>query len=70
MTEHETTNTTDDWEPDVYELLADESGAVFVEYITLTITVSLIGAIAVAGLGLPLLRLFLTLEAFILFPAP
>lgn len=70
MNDHPETETHDEWEPDVYELLADQSGAVFVEYITLTVMVSLIGAAAVASLGIPLLRLFLTLEAFILFPAP
>ncbi len=51
-------------------LTRNDRGAVFVEYITVLCLVTLVGAAAVAALGLPLLRLFRYVQAVILLPIP
>ncbi|MBX3250772.1 MAG: hypothetical protein KF901_26570 [Myxococcales bacterium] len=51
-------------------LVEDEDGAVYVEYVLVTILVTLGGAGAVVGLGVPLLNLFRYVEALILLPIP
>lgn len=51
-------------------LVRDQVGAVYVEYVLLTVLVTLGGAAAVVGLGVPLLNLFRYVEALILLPVP
>lgn len=51
-------------------LLEDERGAVFVEYITLTLLVTIGAAGAIAALGIPLARLYSWGVSWILFPLP
>ncbi|HWM84469.1 MAG TPA: hypothetical protein VNO33_01500 [Kofleriaceae bacterium] len=48
----------------------DVGGAVYVEYLILLSVVSLAGATALVGLGLPLLRLFRYAETLIALPIP
>ena len=47
-----------------------EDGVVAVEYIALLSLVTLIGAAAVVGLGIPLLKLFRYAETIIALPMP
>lgn len=51
-------------------LRRDERGAVFVEYVTVLTLVTVVGAAAVAALGIPLLKLFRYVQAVILLPIP
>jgi Flp pilus assembly pilin Flp len=48
----------------------DASGAAYVEYLTLLAVVAVVGGTAIAGLGLPLLRLFRYAEMLIVLPIP
>jgi Flp pilus assembly pilin Flp len=48
----------------------DTNGAVFVEYLTLLAVVTVVGGTAIAGLGLPLLRLYRYAEMLIVLPIP
>ncbi len=52
------------------DLLRDEKGAVFVEYLVLSLFVTIGGAGAVMVLGVPLLRLYHWGNAWITFPLP
>lgn len=52
------------------DLIDDVGGAVYVEYVALLTLVTLIGAGAVAALGLPLLRMFRFAEIVIALPVP
>ncbi len=52
------------------DLAQDERGAIFAEYVTVLALVTLVGAAAVAALGIPLLRLFRYVQAVILLPIP
>jgi hypothetical protein len=51
-------------------LARNVSGAAYVEYLALLTLVTLVGAGAVAALGLPLLRLYRFAEVILLLPAP
>lgn len=51
-------------------LLEDEEGAVFVEYLTLVITVGLVGAAAFFFMGVPLVRLYEWTVTWIVLPIP
>lgn len=48
----------------------DDGGAVYVEYLTLTVTVSVVAALAIASLGPPMYRAFNTVRSMILLPFP
>lgn len=52
------------------DLLGNEKGAVFVEYLVLSLFVTIGGAGAVMVLGVPLLRLYHWGNAWITFPLP
>jgi hypothetical protein len=52
------------------DLGRDVCGVIYVEYLILLCLVTLIGAGAVAALGLPLLRLFRYAEMLLLLPVP
>lgn len=60
------TNTTSS----IQALANDEEGAVFVEYLTLTLLVAVLCATATLTLGDPLMRLFRFQQAVILTPLP
>ncbi len=51
-------------------LRRDERGVVFTEYVVILVLVTLLGAVAIAGLGLPLLRHFVMSRLLLLFPIP
>jgi Flp pilus assembly pilin Flp len=51
-------------------LVTDERGAVFAEYAVVLICVSLIVALAVGALGIPLFNLYAFAEAMIGLPIP
>ena len=51
-------------------LLADQRGAVFVEYATVLVLVSLGASLAVIALGLALLDVFRAQQAILLAPMP
>jgi len=51
-------------------LLADQSGVAMVEYVTLLLLVTVIGASAVAALGVPLIQLFRYVQTVIAMPIP
>jgi Flp pilus assembly pilin Flp len=51
-------------------VVRDRRGAAYVEYLALLTLVTLVGAGAVAALGIPLLRLYRFAEVIILLPAP
>jgi len=51
-------------------LLSDESGVAMVEYVTLLCLVTLIGAVAVASLGVPLIQLFRFAQTILALPLP
>lgn len=51
-------------------LANDERGAVFAEYVTLLVLVSLGCAIATVALGVPFLNLFYVQRAIYLLPVP
>jgi len=50
--------------------LADDRGSVTVEYTVLLVLVSLVTALAVAGLGPSLVRMFLAQETWLLLAVP
>jgi hypothetical protein len=52
------------------ELITDTEGAIFVEYMTLTLMVTVLCAAATLTLGDPLMRLFRFQQAVILTPIP
>lgn len=51
-------------------LVADERGVVFVEYVALLLLVTVMGAISVLGLGIPLIRLFRFAQMILSLPIP
>jgi Flp pilus assembly pilin Flp len=51
-------------------VIRDQRGAAYVEYLALLTLVTLVGAGAVAALGIPLLRLYRFAEVILLLPAP
>ena len=51
-------------------VVRDTRGAAYVEYLALLTLVTLVGAGAVAALGIPLLRLYRFAEVILLLPAP
>ena len=51
-------------------LLADQRGVAMVEYVTLLCLVAVIGAAAVAALGVPLIQLFRYVQTMIALPIP
>lgn len=55
---------------DLQRLLDDEQGAVFVEYLTLTVVVMLSGAASIFLLGVPLVRLYEWGVTWVSMPIP
>lgn len=55
---------------EVRTLVRDEEGAIFVEYLTLTLMVTVVSAMATLSLGHMLLRLFYFQKAVIAIPMP
>ena len=53
-----------------HEELGGEDGAVFVEYMVLIVTVTVIGAVATFSLGAPFLNMFRQAQAFLSLPIP
>jgi Flp pilus assembly pilin Flp len=51
-------------------VVRNERGAAYVEYLALLTLVTLVGAGAVAALGIPLLRLYRFAEVILLLPSP
>jgi Flp pilus assembly pilin Flp len=51
-------------------LVRDERGVATVEYVTVLIFVSLVGAAAIVGLGVPLIQLFRYVQMVIAMPVP
>jgi len=51
-------------------LLADEGGAIYVEYIILTLFVAIGFSVAVIGIGVPLLQMFRMTQLFLAAPVP
>ena len=61
---------TSDGAPSAKTLLASRSGVVFVEYVALLLLVTVIGAVAVVGLGIPLLKLYRFAQMILSLPVP
>ncbi len=55
---------------DPKQLASDARGTVFVEYVVLLTLVAVTGAVAIASVGLPLLRLFQAQLAWLTLPIP
>ena len=51
-------------------LASSASGVVFVEYVALLTLVTVIGAVAVVGLGIPLVRLYRFAQVMVALPIP
>ncbi|MBX3274532.1 MAG: hypothetical protein KF729_29980 [Sandaracinaceae bacterium] len=56
--------------PNARTLLASASGIVFTEYVALLLLVTVIGAVAVVSLGVPLLRLYRFAQMILSLPIP
>ncbi|HJL17690.1 MAG TPA: hypothetical protein RMH99_18645 [Sandaracinaceae bacterium LLY-WYZ-13_1] len=56
--------------PSAKILAASRSGVVFVEYVALLTLVTVIGAVTVVGLGVPLLNLFRYAQMILSLPVP
>ncbi len=56
--------------PSSRELVSSRSGVVFVEYVALLTLVTVIGAVAVVGLGIPLLKLYRFAQMVLSLPIP
>lgn len=56
--------------PSSKELVRSTSGVVFVEYVALLTLVTVIGAVAVVGLGVPLLKLYRFAQMVLSLPVP
>lgn len=56
--------------PSSKELASSRSGVVFVEYVALLTLVTVIGAVAVVGLGVPLLKLYRFAQMVLSLPIP
>jgi len=57
-------------EPSGQTLLASRSGSVFVEYVALLLLVTVIGAVSVVSLGVPLLKLYRFTQMVLSLPIP
>ncbi len=56
--------------PNARSLAASASGVVFVEYVALLLLVTVIGAVSVVSLGVPLLKLYRFTQMMISLPIP
>lgn len=56
--------------PSAKVLAASGSGVVFVEYVALLLLVTVIGAVSVVGLGVPLLKLYRFAQMILSLPVP
>ncbi|MCA9607097.1 MAG: hypothetical protein KC619_15935 [Myxococcales bacterium] len=56
--------------PSARALVASASGVVFVEYVALLLLVTVIGAVAVVSLGVPLLKLYRFTQMVLSLPIP
>lgn len=56
--------------PSAKVLATSKSGVVFVEYVALLTLVTVIGAMAVVGLGIPLLKLYRFTQMVLSLPVP
>jgi hypothetical protein len=56
--------------PTSKELASSTSGVVFVEYVALLCLVTVMGAVAVVGLGVPLLKLYRFAQMVLSLPIP
>lgn len=56
--------------PSAKTLMSSASGVVFVEYVALLLLVTVIGAVAVVGLGVPLLKLYRFAQMILSLPVP
>lgn len=56
--------------PSEKELARSKKGVVFVEYVALLSLVTVMGAVAVVGLGVPLLKLYRFAQMIISLPIP
>lgn len=56
--------------PSAKTLMSSTSGVVFVEYVALLLLVTVIGAVAVVGLGVPLLKLYRFAQMILSLPVP
>lgn len=56
--------------PSPKELASSSSGVVFVEYVALLTLVTVSGAVAVVGLGVPLLKLYRFAQMVLSLPIP
>jgi hypothetical protein len=56
--------------PSARDLAVSGSGVVFVEYVALLLLVTVVGAVAVVGLGVPLLKLYRFAQMILSLPVP
>ena len=56
--------------PSARVLASSASGVVFVEYVALLLLVTVIGAVSVVGLGVPLLKLYRFAQMILSLPVP
>ena len=56
--------------PSAKALVASASGVVFVEYVALLLLVTVIGAVSVVSLGVPLLKLYRFTQMVLSLPIP
>ena len=56
--------------PSAKVLATSASGVVFVEYVALLLLVTVIGAVSVVGLGVPLLKLYRFAQMILSLPVP
>jgi hypothetical protein len=56
--------------PSATALVRSRSGVVFVEYVALLTLVTVVGAVAVVGLGVPLLKLYRFAQMVLSLPIP
>jgi hypothetical protein len=52
------------------ELACDQRGAIYAEYLTVLVMVSMVGAAAVVSLGLPVLESFRLMQLLVALPIP
>lgn len=57
-------------QPSASRLLVSTSGVIFVEYVALVLLVTVIGAVAVVSVGLPLLKLYRFTQMMLSLPFP
>lgn len=61
---------TTDPQPSAETLASSKSGVIFVEYVALLTLVTVIGAVSVVSLGVPLLRLYRFTQMVLSLPIP